>query len=260
MPLSTAQKHKIEETITSVLRNKFRNYNPETSYMPFHHRLLGRDRMALFSFIQSLNTTFGTSIYEPVAEILAQMQGEAEKQYTLGDKISTQAQTKIGEIINELSMGTDTNCGRETEQIRRVAPHEPFTKTKTIKVDLFFRDKAGVVHLFDLKTAKPNKSNFKDFKRILLEWRALFLAHHPDADVRSYIAIPYNPYHPKPYERWTLKGMLDIHKELKVAEEFWNFLGGEHAYEDILTCFEKVGIRMRGEIDDYFSSYHIQRR
>ncbi|MDR0411845.1 MAG: TdeIII family type II restriction endonuclease, partial [Treponema sp.] len=27
--------------------------------MPFHYRLLGRDRMALFSFIQSLNTTFG---------------------------------------------------------------------------------------------------------------------------------------------------------------------------------------------------------
>jgi len=41
--------------------------------MPFHYRLLGRDRMALFSFIHSLNTTFGTSIFEPVAETLASL-------------------------------------------------------------------------------------------------------------------------------------------------------------------------------------------
>jgi type II restriction enzyme len=39
--------------------------------MPFHTRLLGQDRMALFSFIHSLNTNFGTSIFEPVAKALA---------------------------------------------------------------------------------------------------------------------------------------------------------------------------------------------
>lgn len=45
----------------------------------------------------------------------------------------------------------------------------------------------------------------------------------------AYLAIPYNPYEPKPYERWTLKGMLDLKNELKVAEEFWDFLGGKDA-------------------------------
>jgi hypothetical protein len=46
------------------------------------------------------------------------------------------------------------------------------------------------------------------------------LARNPDIDIHSCIAIPYNPYEPKPYERWTLKGMLDLEEELKVAEEF----------------------------------------
>jgi type II restriction enzyme len=64
-------KEQITETIKICLRDKFQNYRPKTDYMPFHFRLLGKDRMALFSFIQSLNTTFGISIYEPVAKELA---------------------------------------------------------------------------------------------------------------------------------------------------------------------------------------------
>ena len=110
-------------------------------------------------------------------------------------------------------------------------------------------------HLFDLKTAKPNISNFKDFKRTLLEWIAIFLAQKPNAKVNSYIAIPYNPYEPKPYERWTLKGMLDLDNELKVAEEFWDFLGNDGTYLELLNCFERVGIELRPEIDMYFQKF-----
>ena len=96
---------------------------------------------------------------------------------------------------------------------------------KTVKVDLYSQCSDGSIHLFDLKTPKPNMSNFKDFKRTLLEWRAIFLGKNPKACVNSYIAI--HPYYPEPYERWT--GMLDLENELKVAEEFWDFLGGEGA-------------------------------
>jgi hypothetical protein len=71
MALSPEQKDKIKSVIRECLRNKFETYRHESTSMPFHYRLLGRDRMALFSFIQSLNTTFGTSIFEPVAEELA---------------------------------------------------------------------------------------------------------------------------------------------------------------------------------------------
>ncbi len=42
----------VKDLLIKALRSKFESYNPETSYMPFHTRLLGNDRMALFSFIQ----------------------------------------------------------------------------------------------------------------------------------------------------------------------------------------------------------------
>jgi len=255
--LTKEQIEKVKNIIREVIRNKLSAYKPETTNMPFHYRLLGRDRMALFSFIHSLNTTFGTSIFEPIAETLASSRfSRVERQYEVGNIISEQAQIEIQHIMNDLITGRkNPNKAEEIERIRKVATSGKMNSIKTVKVDLFVLDNDGVVHLFDLKTAKPNISNFKDFKRILLEWIAIYLSKHPDADVRSYIAIPYNPYEPKPYERWTLKGILDIDNELKVAEEFWDILGGKDAYTDLLDCFERVGIELRPEIDEYFSKF-----
>ena len=256
MTLTREQIKRIEGVIKESLRNKFYSYKPETSNMPFHFRLLGRDRMALFSFIHSLNTTFGTSIFEPVAETLASLNFPvAQKKYVVGNEISELAQTEINHIMNELTVGYTPNKKEEIERIRKVCNKGAVNKIKTVKVDLSVQCDDGTVYLFDLKTAKPNISNFKDFKRTLLEWVAIFLVNHPDAKVNSYIAIPYNPYEPKPYERWTLKGMLDLERELKVAEEFWDFLGGNGAYSELLDCFERVGIELRPEIDKYFSKF-----
>lgn len=257
MTLSAKTISSVETTIRESLRRKFLNYKPESKNMPFHFNLLGKDRMALYSFIQSLNTTFGTSIFEPVAVTLAKTRFQhAESQHIPGNEISEEAQKTIQNIINELSTGDkDTDKVREVELIRKVCRKGKMNNLSTVKADLFVQGGKGEIYLFDLKTAKPNISNFKDFKRTLLEWCAIKLAQSPDADVMSFVAIPYNPYEPEPYQRWTMKGMLDLDKELKVAEEFWDFLGGAGAYSDLLDCFERVGIELRPEIDKYFSKF-----
>ncbi|MBC7086653.1 MAG: TdeIII family type II restriction endonuclease, partial [Methanomethylovorans sp.] len=136
MPFTKEQLKIIEDTIKNSLRKKFQTYKPETSHMPFHYRLLGRDRMALFSFIHSMNTTFGTSIFEPVAETLANLNFKfAQKQYVVGDTISEQAQSEIQRIINELTMGKNPNKVEETERIRKVCNKGRMNKLKTMKVD-----------------------------------------------------------------------------------------------------------------------------
>jgi hypothetical protein len=44
--------------------------------------------------------------------------------------------------------------------------------------------------------------------------------------------------------------------ELKVANEFWDFLGGDGAYQQLLDSFERVGIELRTKIDAYFARYN----
>lgn len=256
MSFSHKEYSMIVKTIKSCLRNKFRDYNPKGIQKPFHFRLLGRDRMELFSFIQSLNTTFGTSIFEPVAAKLARRKFvEVNYQFNVGNQISESAQREIQNIIDDLSAGVDVDKKTEIERIRVVSQVGDIHKLRPVKVDLFVRDKEENIYLFDLKTAKPNKSNFKDFKRTLLEWAAISFYENPSVKLNTLIAIPYNPYEPKPYQFWTVKGMIDIDKELKVAKDFWDFLGGEGSYEELLDCFEAAGQEMREEINDYFSRF-----
>lgn len=72
------------------------------------------------------------------------------------------------------------------------------------------------------------------------------------------IGIPYNPYEPKPYERWTMTGMLDLQHEVLVAEELWDFFGGEGGYVELLQAFEVAGIALRPEIDAYFERFRYE--
>ncbi|OQX23917.1 MAG: restriction endonuclease [Desulfobacteraceae bacterium IS3] len=261
MPITDLQIQQIEQVLKSSLRKKFQNYKPEPSSMPFHTRLLGRDRMALFSFIHSLNTNFGTSIFEPVALSLASTSGfaAAASQQTAGKQISSEAHRVIQNIIDGLTTAASSpNKAEEINAIRAVCRQGEMKIVKLTKIDIKLVAQNGTVYLIDLKTAKPNAGGFKEFKRTLLEWIAATLAINPDADVQSLIAIPYNPYEPQPYNRWTMRGMLDLENELKVADEFWNFLGGIGAYQDLLDIFERIGIELRPEIEDYFARYNQQ--
>ena len=72
MSLLSKTADKIAEFLVTTIREKLRKYKPEIVYMPFHCRLLGEDRYAMFSFIQSMNTTFGVSTWEQIAVILAE--------------------------------------------------------------------------------------------------------------------------------------------------------------------------------------------
>lgn len=258
MALSKKQTKNVEEVLKVSLRNKFLNYKPEPASMPFHTRLLGKDRLALYSFIHSLNTNFGTSIFEPVGLALAQQNfKKATSQYVAGDQISSESQNIIQKIIDGLitaEIVPDKN--KEIEAIRKVCQKGTIIKVKPTRIDLMIEANTGELFLFDIKTAKPNAGGFKEFKRTLLEWIAVILANNPVAKVNTLIAIPYNPYEPEKYNRWTMRGMLDLPNELKVAGEFWDFLGGKDTYGDLLGCFERVGIELRQEIDEYFKKFN----
>lgn len=255
--LSKNQIDGIDQVLKSTLRYKFQNYNPEPASMPFHMRLLGKDRLALYSFIHSLSTNFGTAIFQPVAVALAEKRFKrVQTQVKAGDVISERAQLEIQKIMDNLATAATTpNKPEEISAIRKVCQEGRMRKVKPTKIDVLLESKKGELYLIDIKTAKPNVGEFKQFKRTLLEWAAATLAANPKVEVNTLIAIPYNPYEPQPYNRWTIRGMLDLKNELKVAQEFWDFLGGDGAYQDLLDCFERVGIELRPEIDKYFEKF-----
>jgi len=260
MGLSKEQIADVERVLKSSLRHKFQHYNPEPASMPFHTRLLGKDRLALYSFIHSLSTNFGTTIFEPVAIAIAKNRFKVAKSHVIpGEYIYEDASWEIQRIIDGLTTAASSpNKNAEIDAIRKVCKKGTRRKVSLTRVDILLETKTNDLYLFDLKTAKPNVGGFREFKRTLLEWTAAVLALNPKAEVNTLIAIPYNPYEPKPYNRWTMRGMLDLENELKVGRELWDFLGGIGAYENLLDCFERVGIELRDEIDEYFAKFKTQ--
>ncbi|MGA7677807.1 MAG: TdeIII family type II restriction endonuclease [Dehalococcoidia bacterium] len=259
MGLSKDQIDNVNQVLKNSLRHKFQNYDPEPASMPFHTRLLGKDRLALYSFIHSLTSSFGTAIFEPVAVTIARSKfRDAKSHATAGESISETALVEIQKIMDNLTTAVSSpNKIEEIATIRRVCQVQPIRKVKLRKVDLYLESHANELYLFDLKTAKPNAGGFEEFKRTLLSWAAAVLAANPKAKINTVIAIPYNPYEPQPYNRWTMRGMLDLDQELKVGDEFWDFLGGRGTYKDLLDCFERIGIELRDEIDEYFAKFKV---
>lgn len=257
MGLRRKQISDVDQVLKSSLRKKFQNYNPEPASMPFHTRLLGKDRLALYSFIHSLSTNFGTAIFEPIAVTISEGNFKSAKSHAIaGEYIYEDAQFEIQKMMDNLMTAVASpNKIEGIDTIRKFCQSGSKRKVNLTRVDIQLESKAGELYLIDLKTAKPNAGGFKEFKRTLLEWAASVLASNPKAEVNTLIAIPYNPYEPQPYNRWTMRGMLDLENELKVGDEFWNFLGGEGAYEDLLDCFERVGVELREEIDQYFAKF-----
>ena len=101
MSLSNETATKIKTLLLNTVRDKLRTYKPETAFMPFHYRLLGKDRYIMFSFIQSVNTTFGMSIWEQVAVLLTTSSGRyAERQYKLLGEIDTDTEKFLNRILS----------------------------------------------------------------------------------------------------------------------------------------------------------------
>jgi type II restriction enzyme len=226
--------------------------------MPFHVRLLGKERVAIFSFIQSINTSMGMSIFEQMAVIIAaQHFKRAIRQYKdFNNTISEDTQVIIQHIMDNLRSGwTKPDKPKEIADILRVAQGGKIKDVKSPRIDLFLESEEGIEYYFDIKTAKENRGKCFGLKRELLEWVAIRGTVNPNPNIFTGLAIPYNPYEPNPYNRWTFQGIFDLPNELKVAEEFWDFLGGENTYDDLLGVFEEVGIELRPEIDEMFKMF-----
>ena len=263
MGLSNNQRKQIANLLKEQIRRKLSDYSPESNNMPFHVRLLGQDRMALFSFIQSINTTLGTSVFEQVAALIASPHFKrAINQYKgFNNTISDKAQAVVQYIIDDLRAAmAKPNKPVEITTILQVAQTGTLKKVKRPRIDLFLESEDGTEYYFDLKTAKPNVDEIVGFKRKMLEWVAIRGAINPrPKQIYTGLAIPYNPYEPQPYDRWTFQGMFDLPNEIKVADEFWDFLGGENTYDELLQIFEDVGIELRPEIDAKFATFAPKR-
>lgn len=257
MKLSKKLTKNLEYLLKGVIREKIQKYKPETDHKPFHHRLIGKDRYAMFSFIHSMNTTFGMSVFEQMAVLIAENFGHpAKRNYKLRGQIDNKTERLIDKIHYELRLGKiGPDVKGTTAMIRKsIKLMKPIDDPDKI-VDLFVKI-GKQENYFDIISAKPNIKEFSALKRKLLRWIGLRLSQNKSSNVRTRLGIPYNPYYPESYERWTLRGLYDLEEgEILIGEDFWNFLAGQDIYGNLLDLVEEIGDDLRPELDRFFKTF-----
>jgi hypothetical protein len=245
MALSKEQKNRITLLLERKIEDKLRRYARETSSMPFLTRLIqDSEKVAAYSFIHSMATTLGMSIYEDVSKIIAEKNSqECFTKYDVGGVISREQKNVIDDIIRKLRNGEKkVNHDEEIKQILSASAKDGKAQ-KEGRIADFYMLRNDIEHYFEIKTVKPNIDVFTKSKVKLLEWVA-----RRRKPVKVFLAFPYNPYHPEPYERFTEQGVLEKGKEFLIGKEYWNFLGGNNTFENLLELFDSVGKKFKVKI------------
>lgn len=245
MALSKNQKNRISSLLEKKIEDKLKRYARETSSMPFLTRLVqDSEKVAAYSFIHSIATTLGMSIYEDVSKIIAEeTTKECFTKYDVGGVLSREQKSVIDEIVRKLRNGEQkVNHEQEIKQVLNASAKDGKAQ-KEGRIADFYMLRNNTEYYFEIKTVKPNIDVFTASKTKLLEWIA-----RRRKLIKVFLAFPYNPYHPQPYERFTEQGVLEKGKEFLIGKEYWDFLGGEKTFEQLLELFDLVGKKFKEKI------------
>ena len=68
--------------------------------------------------------------------------------------------------------------------------------------------------------------------------------------VKTFIGMAYNPYESETL-KWSIPlNYLKLGEDLLVGKTFWDFLGGNGTYDELLTIFEEVGNELKDKIEN----------
>tara|TARA_Y100000591_G_scaffold224154_1_gene195292 strand:+ start:90 stop:881 length:792 start_codon:yes stop_codon:yes gene_type:complete len=235
---------KVEKGLEVALKNKMDRYERETTYMPFAEAILGEKNTAIYSFGISITTWFGQNRkggYEELARILGEAAGkEVHTQYHIPFNVSKETSSKIYELYQNIRKKIKNpdvnNLSKEIESFSSKA--EGVHEDKV--VDVYIKDKEDNLLFIDISSPKANMKESGALKLKLMNWLALGYANYKYNSISAIIGFPYNPYHPKPYSRFSTE-IFDKDKDILIQEKFWAAIAGFDVYDDLIKIVQKVG-------------------
>jgi hypothetical protein len=240
----------VHQIIKSKILRKIESYDPESKSKPFFEAIFNQKTIRQASLMQSLYTSFGMSFYEQIAILLAKDAGfHAERQFQLLGTINNETRLLIDGLC-EKPFSENISKKDELEMIRNTSTLGEAKKTSYSTVDVFIEDNFGNEYYIDITSVKPNKKEARVLRKKMLDWAALRFSQNPNVKVRTYIGLPYNPYHPSTYNRSFVRD--NCHKrEVLVQEDFWHLCAGYDVFDELINIFKDVGNEIKEEIDDF---------
>lgn len=248
MDLSKQLRHEIRKTIENSIRNFFENKEVNTTHVldkifPVERRIR--------SLIGGLETSMGTTLWEPLAKVLAKNNKFEiiEEEILKPEPIPELIQREISRLRQLRNRKSTWIPMRKCVKFLRVAARRSNRKNLVyVKpdrgkgVDIYLK-KDNRFWAFDIKTNQPNVRSGPDFNLQLLEWYAFLFCKNPNMRIDAKIAFPFNP-HEDDWWKSTGKRVFPLEPKVDavVENEFWDFCSGmSNTFEVIMQVFEELG-------------------
>jgi len=251
MPSREEVKAIAERTVISSVTNfiiKRKNKKPNFQILD----LIIPTERKIRSVVGGMETSLGTTLWEPLAIELAKANGfnivkqKLEAPKNMPANIQGTLQSLLEERYKSTSIYDAQYCHariKEACQVYLNSPITEFIKPKSGEgVDIWL-EKGGTNYFFDTKTVKPSLKDYKNFINQLFNWYASFYSRFPNQIAEARIVFPYNPYTRDDFwSKTTGKGKpLQKSEEAWVENEFWDFCSGlENTYELIYEAFVDI--------------------
>lgn len=251
MTLSKQQKIEIKKILKDAIIKKLNEYKLVGDVKPFHERLFSKERIRETSFFHSCSTTIGVTLFQNIAYLISEGNKnfkKVKKQFKVEGDFSNQEKFIIEDIIFDLGRKRDDPKKKTPnikEEIKEVLQAPVKGERSSQIADLFILDSQNNEIYIEIKTTKPNKGEAEKTKRTMLKIVAL-----RNKPVRVFVGMAYNPYEPGKFS-WPLPlNYLKINEDLLIGKQFWDFLGGNGTYEELLNIFEEAGDELKDKIED----------
>ncbi len=228
----------IREQIKQNLKKSLFKYLSKRKYHSSHplDLLIPKERKVR-SVVGGLETSMGTTVWEPIARTLAEMNG-----FEIATKKILRPKPFPKELAQELStlitlresLNSWITAKECVIRIKSICMKIDRNSVEYVKpsagtgVDILLL-KNGKEYAFDIKTVKPNLSSIKGFNKQILEWYAYRICEDPEIDLKCSIAYPYNPYEDNFWKHTPNdRGILQPKVDALVENEFWDFISGQN--------------------------------
>lgn len=212
---------------------------------PFQAAIIPPELIRINQFERGLSTRLGNSLEECARLIALQHHQDARRGFDLVSEVSLSAFAEAERQKERYESATKSQIGKPSfeEMIDSVfkAVSTKDLVTKKVRADLYILTQNGTEFLFEIKSPKPNKGQCLEVLQRLL--RLHLLRGYSRPQLQAYYAMPYNPYgsQKKDYKWSHALNYLPFEETVIIGQDFWNLVGGETAYEELLEIYLEVG-------------------
>lgn len=237
----------IANEFRSCVQNTIVRLAAEDTYRPFHSALLSEEALFWSRFERSFSTSFGQRVVEKISKAAA-IAGGADDAINQKETIFNLPLSQLNAIEDHIAgLRAGNRVAHWASDVAALSSIHSMGEQYTVRVisDLYWR-KDGVNNYMSIKTVKPNIDQTAEAKRDLLK---LKLAD-PAANV--YYGLYYNPYGESKMDyAWSPpKNIFNFNADpcILIGKEYWDTLGGDGFYEELLAIGVRVGVDTRQQI------------